>query len=220
MYVGNLESYQGIDLLLDAFVEATKQEPALRLVVSGGSDKDIERYRDRVRALGLTGRAHLIGRWPADRLDELLAESDMLIVPRIRGINTAMKVFPFLHSGKAVVVTDLPTHTQILTDRVAALAPAEPIGFARILVGLARDPERRSELGRAGRAFVEAAHTYDSHRARMNQLYDAVASAARNGQRDSSAIPSDRAGPPAGGKRHPRALADGNPRMLSVGSAE
>jgi glycosyltransferase involved in cell wall biosynthesis len=177
MYVGNLEPYQGIDLLLDAFALAARTDPSLHLVVAGGSPPDVARYQTRSEELGLGGRAHLIGPWPAERLDELLAEADILTVPRIRGINTAMKVFPFLHSGKPVLVTDLPTHTQILSNQVAALAPAEPKGFAEVLGKLARDPDWQRELGLAGRAFVEGGHTYDAHKARMDRLYDYVGSA-------------------------------------------
>jgi hypothetical protein len=112
-----------------------------------------------------------------------------------------MKVFPFLHSGKAVLVTDLPTHTQILSDRVAALAPADPAGFARVLVALARNAEWRSELGRAGRAFVEAGHTYDAHRVRMDRLYDFVTGdVLRRRAASSRASTSRRAGPRVGEK--------------------
>jgi glycosyltransferase involved in cell wall biosynthesis len=176
MYVGNLEPYQGIDLLLDAFALAVKADPSLHLVVAGGSAPDVARYRAKSEELGLAGRAHLIGPWPAERLDELLAEADVLTVPRTRGINTPMKVFPFLHSGKPVVVTDLPTHTQILSGRVAALAPAEPQGFAEVLTKLAHDPDWQRELGIAGRAFVEEGHTYEAHRARVDRLYDYISS--------------------------------------------
>jgi glycosyltransferase involved in cell wall biosynthesis len=90
----------------------------------------------------------------------------------MKGINTPMKVFPYLHSGLPVLVTDLPTHTQILDDSVAMLAPPEPEGFAEAIVSLARDAELRQRLGEAGRAFVEGDHTFDAHVRRVHQLYD------------------------------------------------
>jgi glycosyltransferase involved in cell wall biosynthesis len=212
MYVGNLEAYQGIDLLLEAFAHAAPRDGRLQLVIAGGSDDDIARYTKRVAAMGLPGRVHLIGRWPADRLDELLAEADILTVPRIRGINTAMKVFPFLHSGRPVLVTDLPTHTQILTDRIVAFAPPEPAGFAAALLDLAADPERQVELGRAGRAFVEAGHTYDAHRKRVDRLYDHVAaqvgSALPAASQRGALVPIVGGGTPARSEETPRGGSD------------
>lgn len=174
MYVGNLESYQGIDLLLNAFPKVLQHDVDIDLVIAGGSPGDIHRYKQNAAQLGIDKRTHFIGHWPATRLGELLCQADILTAPRIKGINTPMKVFPYLHSGRAVLVTDLPTHTQILSGDVAELAPADPDGFAASIVALARDPERRRRLGEAGQRFVEENHTYSAHKRRVADLYNHV----------------------------------------------
>ena len=52
-----------------------------------------------------------------------------------------------------MLVTDLPTHSQILTNEVACLAEATPEGFADAIVRLAEDAGLREELhGRASGA--------------------------------------------------------------------
>lgn len=172
MYVGNLQAYQGIDLLLEAFPRALAAGADLDLVIAGGSDEDIAKYEAKARALGCDDRTHFIGHWPANRLGELLGEADILTAPRTRGINTPMKIFPYMHSGRPVLVTDLPTHTQILDDSVAMLAPPEPDGFADAIVRLTEDADLRQRLGEAGRAFVERNHTFDAHVERVHELYD------------------------------------------------
>lgn len=182
MYVGNLEAYQGVDLLLEAYALAVEQGAEVDLVIAGGSDEDIARYRENASMRGLAGRAHFLGRWPAEKLDELLAEADILTAPRIKGINTPMKVFPYMHSGRPVLVTDLPTHSQVLTPEVAELAPAEPRGFAEAIVRLSGDEAYRRRLGAAGRAFVEANHTYAAHRRRVFELYDYIEGACARGR--------------------------------------
>jgi glycosyltransferase involved in cell wall biosynthesis len=176
LYAGNLESYQGIDLLLDSFALAAQRSQRMDLVVIGGDPDDIARYRARAAALGLEGRAHFIGPRPLEVLDGYLAEADVLVAPRIRGVNTPMKVFPYLHSGRPVLVTDLPTHSQILTPEVAMLAPPEPEGFAQAILRLVDDAELRARLGARGRAFAEANHTFPAHARRVNDLYDFVES--------------------------------------------
>jgi len=174
LYVGNLAPYQGIDLLLEAFARAATKTDAMDLVVIGGTPEDVRRYRAKAAQLGIGERAHLLGPRPFEELDHYLADADVLVAPRIRGINTPMKVFPYLHSGRPVLVTDLPTHSQVLTSEVAYLAPAEPEGFADAIVRLAEDGELRERLGRAGRAFVEAQHTFPAHQRRVDELYDWV----------------------------------------------
>lgn len=53
MYVGNLEKYQGIDLLLDSFKIACMRISAVHLVIIGGTIPDIEAYKKRQGCLRL-----------------------------------------------------------------------------------------------------------------------------------------------------------------------
>lgn len=172
LYVGNLEPYQGIDLLLESFQIAQRRDPALTLVVIGGSAEDIEHYGDRAVELGIEENTEFLGPRPFEHLGDYLAGADVLVCPRIEGVNTPMKIFPYLHSGRPVLATDLRTHNQILTNNEAVLAPAEPEGFAEGMLQLAHDASLRERLGRNGRAFVEHNHTFEAHRERLNRAYD------------------------------------------------
>lgn len=174
VYVGNLRPYQGVDLLLEAFALALGEGSGMDLVIVGGSGRDMEKYRRKSARLGIDDRVHFIGPWPNQRIGEILAEAEILAAPRIRGINTPMKIFPYLHSGKPVLVTDLPTHSQILDQSVAMLASPRPASFARAIRRLETDPELRNRLGGNGRAFVEQNHTFPAHRKRVDRLYDGL----------------------------------------------
>ncbi|MGV7223208.1 MAG: glycosyltransferase [Nitrospinales bacterium] len=93
LYCGNLERYQGIDLLLDSFSLACKKTNEVDLIIVGGEPKDIERYREKANILGIAKNTHFLGPQPFDRLNEFLVEADILVAPRIKGINTPMKIF-------------------------------------------------------------------------------------------------------------------------------
>jgi len=188
MYVGNFEPYQGVELLLRGFAESVKRGTTADLVIAGGSDEHLAEYRLKASGLGLDGRAHFIGRWPVEDLGNLLAQADVLVAPRTRGINTPQKIFPYMHSGKAVLLTDLPTHTQIVDSTVCMLGEPTPSGFADAIDTLATDADLRACLGAAGRAFVERDHVFEAHRRRVDRLYDFV----------ESCLPGRRATEPAG----------------------
>jgi glycosyltransferase involved in cell wall biosynthesis len=172
LYSGNLEAYQGIDLLLESFRIAAHRDERLHLVVIGGRDEDIRRFQGKSSALEIAGRTHFLGRKSFEELDRYLAEADILVCPRSKGINTPMKIFPYLHSGKPLLVTRIPSHTQILTENEAVLALPEPEQFARGLLALASDPNLREALGRNGRMLVETNHLFEHHRNRLNEAYD------------------------------------------------
>jgi len=174
LYVGNLEPYQGMDLLLESFAIALRATQCVDLAIIGGTPREIVAYREMASRLGIEKNTYFLGPRPLEELDKHLAEADILVAPRIRGINTPMKVFPYLHSGRAVLATDLPTHSQILTSEVAMLASPTPHGFAEGIVRLTQDADLRRSLGKRGRAFVEANHTFPAHSRRLNAIYNFV----------------------------------------------
>lgn len=172
IYIGNLESYQGIDLLLNSFKIVSQSSEAVDLVLIGGVKKDIDYYRSMADRLGICQRVHFLGPKPFNELDSYLAEADMIVCPRIKGINTPMKIFPYLHSGRPVIATDLYTHTQILTKDEALLAPANSAEFANAIIAMTNNPAMKLKYARNGRNFVEKNHTYPAHKRRVNYIYD------------------------------------------------
>ena len=172
LYCGNLEKYQGVDLLIESFPHVIEKNDDVQLVIIGGTPEDIAYYQEKSTKLGVGNRVHFLGPKPFDDLDKYLAEADILVAPRTQGVNTPMKIFPYMHSGKPVLLTRLYTHTQIVTDNEAYLADAEPESFARGIIKLADNQELRERLGRNGRKFVEKDHVYSAHKRRVDELYD------------------------------------------------
>lgn len=184
LYAGNFEAYQGIELLIDGFRLAVKECSDLYLAFVGGNDDDIRRYSERSAALGLVANVFFLGRKPIRELGAYLRGADIVVSPRVRGINTPMKTFAYLHSGRPLIATDIVTHNQVLSKEHAMLVPPNPEGIADGIVKLARDPELRQRLAERGRALVEANHTFDSHRKRVNRAYDWIESQLRGSRED------------------------------------
>jgi glycosyltransferase involved in cell wall biosynthesis len=174
MYVGNLESYQGIDLLLESFALVMKKTTNADLVIIGGDRKDIDKYENKARDLTIGDKVHFLGPKPLAHLAGYLSQADILVSPRLQGENTPMKLYSYLHSGIAVLATKLPTHTQVLDGGVAMLADATPEAFAEAMLYLMADPQLRTELGRAGKNLIEEQYSYASFRRKIFDLFDGL----------------------------------------------
>ncbi len=174
MYVGNLERYQGIDLLLASFAKALKSKPDAHLVAIGGNADDVQKYQAQAQALGVSDRIHFIGPRPIAKLKHYLAQADIVVSPRTQGNNTPMKLYSYLDSGKALLATDLTTHTQVLNDRIALLAKPEVDAFAKGIEHLIEHPELRARLGKAAQAYIAKSHTYEAFSLKLASLYDWV----------------------------------------------
>lgn len=182
MYVGNLEHYQGIGLLLDGFQRTLLRLPAANLVIVGGLDEDIDRYRRRANQLGISTRVHFLGPRPISALDALLKRADVLVSPRLKGLNTPMKIYSYLDSGTAVLATRLRTHTQVLDDRTAYLVAPEPNALGDGLADLLSDPGLRSRLAAEAKAYVQQEFTPEAAHRKLSSFYTMIESKASGAQ--------------------------------------
>lgn len=181
MYVGNLEHYQGVGLLLDGWAQAVTRGAAGTLVVVGGIPDDVEAYRRRVAVLGTADRVHFLGQRPVAELAGHLAQADILASPRTHGVNTPMKIYNYLGAGKAVIATRLPTHTQVLDDTVAVLVEPSAAGMADALLQLTADAGLRTRLGRAAKARAQADHTFAAFARKLTAFYADLVPASAGG---------------------------------------
>jgi glycosyltransferase involved in cell wall biosynthesis len=174
MYVGNLESYQGIDLLLESFQEAILQVAQAHLVIVGGSDGDIQRYKDKAKQLKIEARTHFLGQRPISQLAFYLDQADVLVSPRIQGQNTPMKIYSYLDSGKPLLATRLPTHTQVLDDQIALLVPADTRAMAEGLITLLKNSSFRDKLALRAKERVRQEFSRDAFERKLLCFYNTL----------------------------------------------
>lgn len=179
LYVGNLEGYQGIDLLLEGMAGAG--DAPVSLVVIGGLPADVEHYRRRAAELGIGERAHFTGPRPIRELGGYLRQADLLVSPRTEGENTPMKIYSYLASGKPILATEIGSHTQALDASCAVLVRPDPGCFAAGLRRLAGDPGLRERLGRAGAARARERYSREAYREKLLAAYAVLESPARKG---------------------------------------
>lgn len=170
LYVGNLEAYQGIDLLFDAMRRLGPDGPC-SLVVVGGGAAEVKRWQEQTKQEGLDGTVLFLGPRPLDQLSGLLAQADILCSPRLTGVNTPMKIYSYMASGRAVVATDIVSHSQVLDETMAKLVPVDGQAMANAFATLAADPLLRDELGEAAALTCQRHYTEQAFHARLLQAY-------------------------------------------------
>lgn len=154
MYIGNLESYQGIDLLIEGFAKAISDGTPGHLVIIGGSDAHVADYRAMADGLGVADHVSLLGPRPVEQIGQYMAQATIVSSPRTQGRNTPMKVYSYLDSGRPLLATRLPTHTQVLDDQISMLVAPDADDMARGIRALLADPALRDRLADAARIRV------------------------------------------------------------------
>jgi len=172
LYVGNLERYQGIDLALASFAKVADNHFDAHLIIIGGVSEHIESYHQVVKNQPSGARMHFLGPRPVAQLHRLIAEADVVISPRIVGNNTPMKIYSYLHSGKPLVATAIPSHTQVLNDEVARLCEPNVDDFAQGLVWAITHCDEARKMGERARRLAEERYTFSVFKENLLGLYD------------------------------------------------
>lgn len=172
MYIGNLESYQGIDLMLDAFSIYYPDHINSRLIIIGGEQEDIERYQVKCQQLSIQEPVIFMGKQPVAQIGRFMSQADILLSPRTQGVNTPMKVYSYLGSGVVVLATNLPTHTQVADSTTAYLCAADKKSFATGMETLSMDVDLCNELAENAKNLIAREHSYPVFRSKLYEIYD------------------------------------------------
>lgn len=174
LYIGNLETYQGIDLMLRSFAILQSQTEGADLVIVGGRPEDVDRYKELANSLKISKSVHFLGPKPVRLMGSFFRDADVLVSPRVQGGNTPMKIYSYLDSGKAILATNLSTHTQVLDEKTAVLEYPEPATFGQGMIRLLQNPALREELGRNAKALAMEKYSYEVFARTLNDLYDSL----------------------------------------------
>jgi glycosyltransferase involved in cell wall biosynthesis len=175
--VGHIQGWKGQLLAAEAVARARRRIPDLRCLVVGGVHRLGAEYAERLRARvaepDLAGQVVLTGARRdvlacMEAMDVVLHTSDREPFGRviIEAMAASRPVIAPREGGPTVIVVDGETGLLV--------PPRDPDALATAIVALIADPARRREMGRAGRARVEAVFSIREHVRAMERVFDDV----------------------------------------------
>jgi glycosyltransferase involved in cell wall biosynthesis len=171
LYTGTFESYQGIELLLRSVALVRPAFPNARYVLVGGKPEQVEKQRLLAQELGIAEMVCFVGQRPLEEMPQYMALADILLSPRSEGTNTPLKLYTYLRSGKPILATDIYSHSQILTSRMAMLVPPTQEGLARGALELLNNPELAQRLGAYGQSVAEKNYSWPAFLEKNSHAY-------------------------------------------------
>jgi glycosyltransferase involved in cell wall biosynthesis len=161
LFLGRLNWKKGLDRL----IEAMKLLPEARLAIAGN---DEESY---TATLPRAANVRFIGAVSGAEKDALLRNAAALVLPSISE-NFGNVVLEAMAVQTPVVVTpEVGLAKDVDAAGAGVVTPNDPPLLADALRALLADQARRAEMGRRGRALVEARFTWDRVAAEMEEHY-------------------------------------------------
>ena len=171
VYTGNFDRRQGVENLIDAMPLVLARFPDSVLLLVGGEPHQIEVLKARAARSGVASAILLVGKRPVEQMPEFMAMADVLASPRLEPYVTPLKIYAYMASGRPIVATDLPTHTDVLDLNSAILAPPSAEGLAEGIARAFKEPARSARLGLRARQLVERDHTYEAFKKKLAEVY-------------------------------------------------
>ncbi len=155
LYTGSFVALQALDMLIDAVPHVLEAANDAVFLLVGGTPPEIESLRKQAAELGVEGSVVFVESRPQSEMPAFLAAADVLVSPRIQGINPPGKLFSYLDSGRPVVATNCLVHNQLIDDSCAMLSEPNARAFAESVSAVLNDQQLAQELVVGANKFIE-----------------------------------------------------------------
>jgi glycosyltransferase involved in cell wall biosynthesis len=162
LYIGRLDGWKGTDTLL----EASKLLSDVQVVLIGGEPKQVEAL------VAAYPGVMFLGFLPYRDIAANEAAADVLVLPNTARDVTSLrytsplKLFSYMASGVPMVVTDLPSLREVVSEQEAFFAPADdPQALAAAIEGALAAPDAPLRARRAKEKAAE--YTWDRRAERI-----------------------------------------------------
>lgn len=180
MFVGSFAIYQGVDMMLESVPEVVKKHPEARFVIVGGTPEEIEQRKKWLAERHCEDSVTFAGKMSPDDLPHFLAAADILLSPRLSGVNTPLKLLDYLKAGAAIVATDIRSNRLIVDETTAMLTKPSPLEFADAICSLLDAPRLRDELAKKGRKLIDEKYNFGEFKKLISECYSNLLSEGTN----------------------------------------
>ncbi|MEU0564924.1 glycosyltransferase [Nonomuraea sp. NPDC005983] len=177
VYVGALQRWQGVDVLLRAFARLADLDWLRLVICSSVPERRARPLRRLAERLGVAERVEWRFTLPHHEVADWLAGAEVSVAPLTacpRNLEQGcapLKILESMAAGTAVVASDLPVVREILGDDGRLVAPDRPAELARAIRIMLEYPEAAEAMAERARVRVPS---WSESRARLAAVYRRV----------------------------------------------
>lgn len=175
-FVGSLNTYEGLDLLLETLPQVLASRPAIKVLLVGDGP-DAQRLRAIAERLGLGDHVTFAGSVPHDAVGDYYQHIDALVYPRkssrLTELVTPLKPLEAMAAGRIVLASDVGGHKELIRhDETGYLFRADDReDLHRQILSVFDQQDRWPAVQDAARQFVETERSWRNVARRYVDVY-------------------------------------------------
>jgi glycosyltransferase involved in cell wall biosynthesis len=174
VYTGTYERYQGLEMIMESARIIRERYPQVIFIFVGAKRKQVGIWTEKARELGVDDCTVFIDAVSPEESMVYLAYGKILISPRIAGTTVPLKIYSYLYSGKPILATKIPAHTQVLNKDIALLVEPTKEDLAEGIITLLSSPDLCEKLGENAYQFAKEHFNYQKYEAKVKKIYQAL----------------------------------------------
>lgn len=175
-FVGGFQPWHGLEGLIESFGQVWSECPQAKLLLVGDGPARPQ-VEQKIAGLGLKQAVIITGLIPQARVPEMLAATDIAVIPYPRLPKelwfSPLKLYEYMAAGKAIVASRAgqiaeviqPGHNGLLVES------GDIAGFSQAVLRLLKDPAERHRLGQNARRQAVERHSWEQYIKRLEQIY-------------------------------------------------
>ncbi len=145
---GNIRSYKGLDVLIEAFAEVRARDPRALLVVAGKPWGSWQPYADAIQRHRIAESVRLFLDFvPTPRVEEFFLAADVVALPYTHFDAQSAVAALALPFGRPLIVSAVGGLPDFVLDRTLVVPPGDAGALARVLTMVLGDDVLRERLG-------------------------------------------------------------------------
>jgi glycosyltransferase involved in cell wall biosynthesis len=170
-YLGLMNSYQGMDLLLDSIELIKSGGQKILFLIMGFPD---ERYRIAAQQRGLTDMIRFTGKVDYKEAPLLLSAADFAITPKLSPTEANGKIFNYMACGLPVIAFDTAINREILGDTGVYVTYGDGRDLAAKITSLSNDRPSIQQLSQRVYAKALNDHSWNSRGKELVNVYNCM----------------------------------------------
>lgn len=172
VYLGLLNEYQGVDLMLNTVCDVIKRAPDTHFLIMGYPD--VERYRKMAESFGVAANVTFPGRIDYREAPAYLCLGDIAVSAKLSKTEANGKVYNYMAAGLPTVCFDTPVNREILGDTgiYAEFGSSDSLG--KEVVDILSDEERLLRLKKGVRERAVGELSWRKAGERFQVIYNEI----------------------------------------------